>query len=102
MSVIFLLGPGLWDPARRPAGARNPLNIRRDIARILRSHGHGVILMEDDPDRPGEDLIGKFDRLLRHSKVTDIVLYWPGQTVAPEDAKLNLYSHNRRVRFLCD
>lgn len=32
--------------------------------------------MEDDPDRDGEDLIEKFDRLLRH-KATDVVLYWP-------------------------
>lgn len=77
MSVIFLLGPGLWDNAKKPAAAPNPLKIRRDIAKVLRSHDHEVILMEDDPDRPEEDLIQKFDRLLRSSKVTDIVLYWP-------------------------
>ena len=29
-----------------------------------------------DPDRPDEDYIQKFDRLLR-SKVTDVILYWP-------------------------
>ncbi len=41
-------------------------------------HGHGVVLMEDDPDCEGEDLIAKFDRLLRQ-RVTDVVLYWPPQ-----------------------
>jgi hypothetical protein len=32
--------------------------------------------MEDDPDREEEDLVDKFDRLLRQA-VTDVVLYWP-------------------------
>ena len=52
------------------------MQIRRNIARGLQSRGHEVILMEDDPDRPEEDYIQKFDRLLR-CKVTDVVLYWP-------------------------
>lgn len=38
--------------------------------------GQSCDLMEDDPDRDGEDVIQKFDRLLK-SKVTEIVLYWP-------------------------
>jgi hypothetical protein len=75
MAVVFLLGPGMWDSARRQASDPAPLQVRRDLAKIF-THDHRVILMEDDPDREGEDLIQKFDRLLRH-KVTDVVLYWP-------------------------
>lgn len=76
MAVIFLLGPGMWDPAKRTSSDPAPIRVRREIAKIFGGDGHKVILMEDDPDRQGEDLIQKFDRLLRH-KVTDIVLYWP-------------------------
>ena len=76
MAVAFILGPGLWDPDRRTPSDPAPIQIRRDIAKHLKAQGHGVILMEDDPDRQGEDLIDKFDRLLRR-KVTDVVLYWP-------------------------
>jgi len=32
--------------------------------------------MEEEHDVPGEDLVEKFDRLLRRS-ITDIVIYWP-------------------------
>ncbi len=32
--------------------------------------------MEDDPDRDGEGMVEKFERLLR-SGVTDVLLYWP-------------------------
>ncbi|MEK7742945.1 MAG: hypothetical protein AAB578_01035 [Elusimicrobiota bacterium] len=52
------------------------MEIRRKIAKRLREGGHEVLLMEDDPDRPREDLIEKFDRLLREN-VTDVVVYWP-------------------------
>ena len=76
MATIFLLGPGMWDPAKRTSSDPAPIKVRREVAKILDGDGHKVILMEDDLDRPGEDLIQKFDRLLRH-KVTDIVLYWP-------------------------
>jgi hypothetical protein len=76
MAVVFLLGPGMWDPAKRTAADPAPLQVRREIAKVFRAHDHRVILMEEDPDRADEDLIEKFDRLLRH-KVTDIVLYWP-------------------------
>jgi hypothetical protein len=76
MAVVFLLGPGVWDPAKRTASDAAPLLVRRELATIFKAHGHRVTLMEDDPDRKGEDLIEKFDRLLRH-KVTDVVLYWP-------------------------
>jgi len=44
------------------------------LARTFKAYDHRVTLMEDDPDREGEDLIAKFDRLLRH-KVTDVVQY---------------------------
>ena len=76
MAVIFLLGPGMWDPAKGSAAGPTPMQVRRDIARILGEPGHEVILMEDDADRKGEDMIQKFDRLLRQD-VTDVVAYWP-------------------------
>lgn len=76
MAVIFLLGPGHWDPAKRTATDPGPMQVRRDMARKLRAGGHKVVLMEDEPDCAGEHLIQKFDRLLRRS-VTDVVVYWP-------------------------
>ena len=78
MAVVFLLGPGVWDPAKRGAADPSPMQVRRSIEKALKAHGHKVILMEDDPDRPGEDYIQKFERLLRNH-VTDVVLYWPPQ-----------------------
>ena len=76
MAVIFLLGPGIWDPSKKIPAEPSPMGVRRKIARQLREDGHEVVLMEDDPDRDGEDLICKFDRLLRQD-VTDVVVYWP-------------------------
>lgn len=52
------------------------MQTRREIAKVFSKDGHKVVLMEDDPDRKGEDYVQKFDRLLR-SRVTDVVLYWP-------------------------
>ena len=76
MAVIFLLGPGMWDASTHSATALSPIQVRRQIARTLDAGGHEVILMEDDPDRKGEDMIEKFDRLLRRA-VTEVVVYWP-------------------------
>jgi len=76
MAVVFLLGPGMWDPAKRAPVDPTPMHVRRTLGKALSDQGHKVILMEDDPDRAGEDVIQKFDRLLR-AKVTDVVLYWP-------------------------
>ncbi|HWQ68388.1 MAG TPA: hypothetical protein VN494_00305 [Patescibacteria group bacterium] len=76
MAIIFLLGPGMLDPAEAQPADPAPMQVRRNLAEVFGRHGHTVILMEDDPDRQGEDLIQKFDRLLQ-SGVTDIVLYWP-------------------------
>ncbi len=75
MAVVFLLGPGMWGPDKG-ATTDTPIAIRREMARILREGGHQAILIEDDADRECEDIIRKFDRLLR-SSVTDVVLYWP-------------------------
>jgi hypothetical protein len=61
MAVVFILGPGMWDPEKRTPSDPAPLQVRRDIAKDLRGHGHDVVLMEDDVDREGEDLIDKFD-----------------------------------------
>ena len=72
MATVFLLGPSEWlDTQTGPS----PREQRRELAGILRNHGHRIILMEDEPDRQGEDMVGKFDRLLRSS--TDVVIYWP-------------------------
>jgi len=76
MAVVFLLGPGMWADQRASASKPSPMDVRREIAKALTDGGHRVILMEDEPDRRGEDMIQKFDRLLR-GKVTDVVLYWP-------------------------
>ena len=76
MAVVFLLGPGMWDPSKGSKTSITPMKIRRQIAHLLKTDGHKVILMEDDPDRSGEDMIQKFDRLLRHH-VTDVAVYWP-------------------------
>lgn len=76
MAVIFLLGPGMWDPSKGVSAQPSPMGIRRQIAKLLRQGDHEVVLMEDDPDRRGEDLIQKFDRLLRQD-VTDVLVYWP-------------------------
>lgn len=78
MAVVFLLGPGMW-AAENPARPEPPpMATRRRLAAILHAAGHRAFLMEDDPDREGEDLIRKFDRLLRGG-VTDVLLYWPPQ-----------------------
>lgn len=50
---------------------------RRIIAHLLRTQGHSVLIMEDIKDRMEEDLIDKFDRILRTKQITDIVVYWP-------------------------
>lgn len=76
MAVVFLLGPGMWDGGKRNTSNPSPFLVRRSLAKTVESHGHHVVLMEDDSERDGEDMIEKFDRLLRH-KVTDVVLYWP-------------------------
>ena len=52
------------------------MGIRRRIAKQWRDDGHDVLLLEDERDRPGEDLIQKFDRSLRQG-VTDVAVYWP-------------------------
>lgn len=66
----------MWGPEKGAAATLSPMEIRREIGRALAAGGHRVILMEDEPDKKGEDMIQKFDRLLRKN-VTDVVLYWP-------------------------
>lgn len=74
MATVFLLGPGEWQ--EKQAGL-SPLEHRRELAKLLREHGHRVILMEDEKDKDSEDMVEKFDRLLGQS--TDVVLYWPSR-----------------------
>ncbi|MEO8197275.1 MAG: hypothetical protein ABI689_11180 [Thermoanaerobaculia bacterium] len=76
MAVVFLLGPGMWVAAAAAPAELSPMAVRRRLAAILAASGHRAFLMEDDPDRVDEDLIEKFDRLLRGG-VTDVLLYWP-------------------------
>ncbi|MHB8584532.1 MAG: hypothetical protein ACYDDF_01650 [Thermoplasmatota archaeon] len=76
MAVVFLLGPSEWDPTRGPAPKQSPMEVRRALQTIL-ARDHVVFLMEDTPDRAGEDLVDKFDRLIRDREVTDILVYWP-------------------------
>lgn len=66
----------MWGPEKGTPNKSSPMAVRREIAEALVSGGHRVILMEDEPDRKDEDMIQKFDRLLRN-KVTDVVVYWP-------------------------
>ena len=54
MAVVFLLGPGMWEPSRRAVGDPSPMHVRRSIGKTLKEHGHRVILMEDDPDRAAQ------------------------------------------------
>jgi len=65
----------MWEAGKKAQPEPTPMQARREIAKIFRRK-HKVVLMEDDTDREGEDLIQKFDRLLR-ANVTDVVVYWP-------------------------
>jgi len=75
MAVIFLLGPSYGDPDQAADPEHSPMQARRRIAQILGPQ-HTTLLMEDASDVQGEDMIQKFDRLLRH-RVTDVLVYWP-------------------------
>ena len=75
MGVVFLLGPSEWDTERGGAGDLSPMGHRRELAKLLAAPGHEVLLMEDEPDASGEDMVEKFERLAGRS--TDVVLYWP-------------------------
>ena len=76
MAVIFLLGPGYWDPAKGIPPSDTPLKVRERLAAIFERDGHAVIIMEKASVIKGEGMIEKFDRLL-HQAVTDVVIYWP-------------------------
>ncbi len=99
MAVVFLLGPGMWADQTASTSKPSPMDVRRDIAKALTDGGHRVILMEDELDRRGEDLIQKFDRLLR-GKVTDVVLYWPplAKMQTTYDELILLYDRQKFLR----
>jgi len=59
------------------------MDMRRQLAEILRSGDHTVILMEDEQDVEGQDLVQKFYRLLRDRAITDILVYWPAHAKMP-------------------
>lgn len=70
MHDIFLLGPG-----RDDKGADAPLRVRQELARRMRSTGTHAIVMEDEPDREGENNFAKFRRLIDENRpVTYLVL----------------------------
>lgn len=75
MGTLFLLGPSEWDAERGGAGPTTPMRVRRDLALTLAASGHVVILMEDEKEEPGEDMVQKFERLL--GRATDVLFYWP-------------------------
>lgn len=77
MAVVFLLGPSEWDPERGGAGALTPMDHRRELAKILHNAGHRVTLMEDEDDLAGEDMVEKFERLVK--RATDVLVYWPAK-----------------------
>ncbi|MBI4394509.1 MAG: hypothetical protein HY556_12050 [Euryarchaeota archaeon] len=78
MGVILLLGPSEWDPTRRKPVPPTPMDIRRSLAAVLTAErGHAIILLEDEKDRSTEDLVDKFDRILRTRGITDVVVWWP-------------------------
>lgn len=70
--TLFLLGPG-----RDGLGRDDPLLARRRLAKTLRSAGADVVVMEDEPDAPGENHLAKFQRIVRERGVTTYFLYVP-------------------------
>lgn len=74
MATVYLLGPSAWASPSSDANA-TPMDLRRELAEILRGYGHRAILMEDVEGLPEEDLVAKFDRLLEAS--SDVVILWP-------------------------
>ena len=75
MAVVFLLGPSEWDPERGGGGEPSPMGHRRELAKLLAAPGHEVLLMEDEPDAPEEDMVEKFERLAGRS--SDVAIDWP-------------------------
>lgn len=77
------------------------MDMRRRVAEIFRKDGHTVFLMEDEPDKEGDDLVDKFDRLLRERGVTDIAVYWPAkakmQTTYDELILLRARGHDPKL-----
>ncbi len=76
MAHIFLLGPSVWESGKSAPPGQTPMQVRRRVADIFRRDGHKALLMEDAPEVKGEDMIQRFDRLLRQD-ITDVVVYWP-------------------------
>lgn len=79
MAVVFVLGPSEWDPARGKSRGVTPRAVRETICETLRAHDHGAFLMEERPDPPGRDMVGKFEHLLVSERVSDILVYWPAR-----------------------
>ena len=69
--TIFVLGPSRNDRDD------SPLHARRWLARFLRSTGVDVVVMEEEPDAPGENNLAKFQRLVREHDVTAYLLHVP-------------------------
>jgi hypothetical protein len=80
MSSIFVLGPSEWlKPRRKPFSAvsENPLDARRGLAKLIGKHGISAVVMEDEPEQPGEAAVRKFRRILMGRKVGTILVFWP-------------------------
>ena len=100
MAVVFLLGPGMWAEGAASSEPA-PIAVRRQLAGILQETGHSVLLMEEEPDLDDEDMVQKFERLLRRD-VTDVLLYWPplAKMQTTYDELLLLYDRRELLKQL--
>jgi hypothetical protein len=64
----------LLAPKNKRSGGALP-DFRRELAAGLESHGHRAVILEHEPDHPGETLRTKFLRLA--STCQQAVLVWP-------------------------
>ncbi len=72
MATVFVLGPSFLQ-----SGEKALLRVRQELADIFREGSQHAFLMEEQPDRKGEDIVDKFYRLVEENAVSDIVVYWP-------------------------
>lgn len=78
MGSIMILGPSAWKHPKRESPT--PLEVRlmlRDVGEF--AVGERPLLMEDEPDLPGELNFGKFRRVIRERDVQTFAVYWPAE-----------------------
>lgn len=77
MTTIFLLGPSEPKDPPRPRDAH--MAVRRRLAGLIEAADHRCLLMEDLPQRRGEDLVEKFERILDEERPAVVLVYWPAK-----------------------